>query len=226
MATRAVLQALSSVYRDRSDHGIEFEAVGGVEAARRVAAGEVFDVVVLASDAIEQLCLSGRLRTGTAVPVVASGIAVAVPKGSPRPAIDTEDAVRRTVLAARHPCYSTGPSGVALLKMFERWGILPSVRDRLVQAKPGVPVGTLVARGESDLGFQQFSEFLGVEGIDVVGPLPPTIQVTTIFSAAIGSDSLQPESAGDFLRFVTSPEMDDVKRSHGMEPVVSLTRGL
>ena len=86
---------------------------------------------------------------------------------------------------------STGPSGVALAKLFERWGIADQIAPRMVQAPPGVPVGSLVAKGEVALGFQQLSELLHVQGIQIVGPLPPAIQIITTFSAGVGLHSQQ-----------------------------------
>jgi hypothetical protein len=81
--------------------------------------------------------------------------------------------LREAVLSARTIGFSTGPSGVALQQLFERWGIAEVVRPRVVQAPPGVPVGTLITRGDVELGFQQLSELMHLEGIDVIGPMPP-----------------------------------------------------
>jgi molybdate transport system substrate-binding protein len=221
MATRGVLGALSAMYEARRPVRVEIESVGGIDAAKRVAAGEAFDVVVLAADALSRLAAGGHVDAGARVEVVASGVAVAVRSGSPHRAIDTEDAVRRAVLTAERVGCSTGPSGVALMAMFERWGIAQSVADRLVQAPPGVSVGQLVARGEADIGFQQLSELLGIDGIDILGPLPPSIQVTTIFAAAPGCRSTSIASAQDFLAFLTSPETAEVKRRYGMEHIAA-----
>jgi molybdate transport system substrate-binding protein len=199
---------------------VVIESVGGVDAAKRVEAGERFDVVVLARDAIDKLAAAGHLVGGTETDLARSGVAVAVRAGAPRPDIDSEDALRRAVQAARSIGYSTGPSGVQLAKLFARWGIADEVRDRIVTAPPGVPVGTLVARGEVELGFQQLSELLRVPGIDVLGPLPPALQIVTTFAAAVGVRARQPEAARAFLAFLGSPapEVVEAKRRQGMEP--------
>jgi molybdate transport system substrate-binding protein len=122
------------------------------------------------------------------------------------------------VLTARTIGYSTGPSGVHLGRLFERWGIAETIAPRIVQAPPGVPVGSLVASGQVELGFQQLSEMLHLPGIDVIGALPPEIQVVTVFSAAVCTESKQHEVAQEFLTFLTSPDADSVKHRHGMEP--------
>ena len=218
MATRQVLAELVELYGRQCGDRIAIESVGGVDAAKRVQAGEVFDVVILASDAIAKLAASGHVVPASQVDLVHSGVAVAVRAGAPVPDISSEDAVRRAVLAARSLSYSTGPSGVALAKLFERWGIAQEIAPRIVQAPPGVPVGTLVARGEVELGFQQLSELLHVSGITLVGPLPPAIQITTTFSGAIAANARQPDAARALLAFMASPEAADAKRRQGMDP--------
>lgn len=218
MATRQVLADLVSAYEQRSGHQARIEAVGGVDAAQRVLSGEAFDVVVLASDALDKLVVAGRIDPASVTPLVHSGVAVAVPQGAALPDIGSEAAVREAVLAAPSISYSTGPSGTALVRLFERWGIAEQIRDRLVQAPPGVPVGSLVARGEVALGFQQLSELLHVQGITIVGPLPAAIQVTTTFSAGVGTQAQHPEQARALLAYLASPEADAAKRRQGMEP--------
>jgi molybdate transport system substrate-binding protein len=217
MATRQVLAELVSAWQQRSGDSVAIEAVGGVDAARRVQADEAFDVVFLASDAIDKLVAAGKAVAGSRVDLVRSGVAVAVRSGAPRADISSEDALRRAVQEAATIGYSTGPSGVALQKLFERWGITEDVRRKTVQAPPGVPVGTLVATGEVALGFQQYSELMHLEGIDVIGPLPDAVQITTIFSGAVCCASTQPEAVRRVLEFMASPEATPAKQRHGME---------
>ena len=218
MATRQLLADLAAAWRQQADRSVAFESVGGVDAAQRVQAGEAFDVVVLAADAIDKLLAGGHALAGSRVDVVQSGVAVAVRAGAPRPDIASEDAVRQAVLAAPSIGYSTGPSGTALLQLFERWGLVAQVKERLVQARPGVPVGSMVASGEVALGFQQFSELKDLAGLDVLGPLPPAIQITTTFAGAVCAASTQPQAARELLAFLAAPQAADLKRRHGMDP--------
>lgn len=218
MATRQLLAELVADWQQRSGDSVAIESVGGVDAARRVQAGEPFDMVVLASDAIDKLIASGHVVAGSKVDLVHSGVAACVQAGTPRPDIGSEEAVRRAVQGARSIGYSTGPSGVALTRLFERWGIAEDVRQRTVQAPPGVPVGTLVARGDVALGFQQFSELMHLEGIDVIGQLPDAIQIITTFSAGVCTASSQGEAVRRMLAFMASPEAAPAKRRHGMDP--------
>lgn len=221
MATRQVLAELVDAFQQRSGQTVRIESVGGVDAARRVQAGEAFDVIFLASDAIDKLIASGQVLPGSRVDLVRSGVAVAVRAGASKPDISTEDAVRHAVLDSRSLSYSTGPSGVALAKLFERWGIAEQIHDRIITPPPGVPVGSLVARGEVELGLQQLSELMSLEGITVLGPLPPAIQIITTFSAGIGACSQQVDAVRAMLDDMNTPEAASIKRRHGMEPAPS-----
>jgi molybdate transport system substrate-binding protein len=175
------------------------------------------DVVVLSSTAIDSLIAAGSLLPDSRVDLVRSGVSVAVRKGAPRPDISSEDAVKRAVSAAKTLSFSTGPSGVYLEKLFERWGILQDIRARIVVPPPGVPVGSLVANGTVELGFQQLSELLTLPGIDVIGPLPPQIQTITLFSGGVSPGCDRPEAARALLSYLAAPAAAALKEQFGME---------
>ena len=218
MATRELLAALADAYRERSGVTVALESVGGVDAARRVAAGEPFDLVVLAADAIAQLAAAGALVADSVSPLVRSEVAIAVRAGAPRPDVGSEATLKAAVLAARRIGHSTGPSGSALLALFERWGLREALQARTVQAPPGVPVGALVARGEVELGFQQLSEMQTLPGIDVLGTMPPEVAIVTVFSGAVAACSRQPQATRALLDHLRSPATAELKRRHGMAP--------
>ena len=218
MATRQVLADLVAAYAQHADVDITIESVGGVDAARRVQGGEAFDFVVLASDAIEKLIASGHIVAASKTDLVHSGVAVAVRSGATQPDISSEDALRHSVQSARSLSYSTGPSGVALARLFGRWGIADEIKSRIVQTPPGVPVGALVARGDVELGFQQLSELIHIEGIDLLGPLPAAVQITTTFTAGLCPGSKQAAAVRGLLDFMASPAAAEAKQNQGMEP--------
>jgi molybdate transport system substrate-binding protein len=217
MATRQVLADVAESWR-QGGGDVAFESAGGVAAARRVLEGESFDVVVLAAEAIDKLVASGRIIPGSKTDLARSAVAIAVRAGAPRPAIDTETALRDAVLSARTIGCSTGPSGEALQGIFRRWGIEESIRPRLVQPPPGVPVGVLIARGEVELGFQQLSELMHLQGIDVIGPMPPGLEIVTMFSGGICAGSTRIDAARALLDFIRSPAAEAAKLRHGMQP--------
>jgi molybdate transport system substrate-binding protein len=217
MATRQLLADLSDSFARSAPWTVEIESIGGVDAARKVRDGAAVDVVVLASKVMEQLENEGLIVAGTRSAVASSGVAIAVRAGLPHPAIASEEDVKQAVLGAAKISYSSGPSGDHLKHLFDRWGIADVIADRTVEAKPGIPVGQLVARGDADLGFQQLSEFLDVDGIEIVGPLPADIQTTTIFTAGVSTHSAHPDGARAFLAHLVSPETRAVKQQLGME---------
>lgn len=206
----------------RTDGGghVEVTPMGGVSALRMMEDGaEGFDAVVLAAGAIGRLVALQRFVPLSRVDVAVGRVAAAVPAGCLKPDLSTEASVRDAVVSAERIGYSTGPSGTAMLQLFERWGIQQRLQGRLVQAEPGVPVGHLVSSGEATLGFQQLSELIHVDGIDVAGVLPREIEVSTTFSAAIPVSSESARSAMALLEYLASGDCAAVKYDEGFDLV-------
>ena len=213
-ATQQLLAALCTAFEAQTGQAVHIESVGGVDAARRVAAGEHFDVVLLASDAIDKLIEGGHLAAGSRVDYVQSPVAVAVHQSSPAPDIGSEAALMAAVLAAPSISYSTGPSGTYLKQLFERWGIAEQVAAKLVVPPPGTPVAALIASGQVGLGFQQRSELLNVDGVQIVGDLPDAVAFITTFSAGV-TDGHLPKVLG-FLEFLNNLNTKPIKFLQGM----------
>ncbi|MBU9205442.1 substrate-binding domain-containing protein [Burkholderia multivorans] len=217
MATRQMLAELVERYRRETGHRVSVTSIGGVEAARRVQAGEMFDFAVLASGAIDRLIEAGHLAADR-TDIARSGMAVAVGNSAPRPDVSSSAALREAVLRAPRIGYSTGPSGDHLMKLIAGWGLTDELAPRLVQAPPGVPVGRLIAEGEVAIGFQQLTELINIPGVVVLGPLPADMQLITVFAAAVCTVSRRAEVARNFLSFLASEATCEVKHIFGMEP--------
>ena len=215
MATRHILSDLARDYESQTGVRVEIRSMGGVEAAKSVRAGEATDIVVLASKVMASLETEGYLVEGGTRDLARSEIGVAVRAGSPLPGLVDEQAVKQAMLDAQKICYSTGPSGDHLKALCERWAV---PRGRVLIAPPGVPVATLVAQGDADLGIQQLSELIGQPGIEVIGPLPPEIQAVTMFSAGVSTGSAEREAANAFVGYLASAEAQGAIRRYGMEP--------
>lgn len=220
MATRAALSELASAWERKTGVRVALEASGGVEVSKRLASGEAFDLVFLGSDALDAALAAGDVVGGTKRDLFRSATAVAVKAGARKPDISTEPALMEAVRGARTIGYSTGPSGRALAALFERWGIASEVSGRVVVPAPGTPVGALIARGEVELGFQQRSELLGVEGIDIIGDLPSAAAIVTVFSGALGARGAHPDPARAFLEFAEGPEAAETKKRYGLSPAI------
>jgi molybdate transport system substrate-binding protein len=140
---------------------------------------------------------------------------MAVKKGAPKPDISSVEALTRALHNAKSIVYSSGPSGVYLAGLFERLGIAAELKDRMLQAPPGVLVAEMVARGEKEIAFQQIPELRQVSGIDIVGPLPEAIQAVTTFSGGIPAGARLPEQGKALMGFLTSAAAAAVVRRHG-----------
>ena len=225
MATRQVLADLATAAADRGLPLVEIESVGGVDAAQRVAGGEQLDLVFLAADALDRLSGDGHVDAATVTPLMLSRVAVAVPSGTPSPAARPDTAafadargVREALRAAARIGYSTGPSGTALVRTIDDWGLTGQVGDRLVQARPGIPVARLLADGQVDLGFQQLSELVGQPGVRILGVLPSDCAIETVFSGAVATTSSDPRRARDVLAFFASDSTASIKTEHAFSP--------
>ena len=216
MATRQLLAELARVNEASGGALLALESVGGVDAARRVHAGESFDLVFLASDAIAKLITAGDVIKDSRVDLVCSQVAVAIKAGAAASSIATEADVRQAVLDAASIGYSTGPSGTALLALFERWGIMTEMQSKLRQAPAGVPVAAMVASGDVALGFQQRSEMIDAPGIQVIGDLPAEIAIVTVFSGGVCRASTRSDQARALLSAFAAPNHAAIKLQYGM----------
>lgn len=220
MATKALLAELSTRFLAATGLTVQIESVGGVDAAKRVQSGEAFDMVLLSSDALQRLIETGHVQANSDCDWAYSNVAVAVPAGHAIPAIHTAEELKQLVLTANKLSYSTGPSGHYLSQLFSQWGIADALKQRIVVPPPGVPVASLLAQGEVDVGFQQRSELMHQPGIALVGDLPDEIAYTTVFSAGVGlaavNDLARLQAVRDFFHFISAQEQSDCRLSFGM----------
>lgn len=186
----------------------------------RLRRGEAADVVILALPALDQLVKEGKVLAGSRVDLAESIIGLAVRAGSPRPRIDTVEAFKSTLLNAKSIAYSGSASGVYLsTELFQRLGIADKVLGKCKKIENEM-VGTVVARGDAEIGFQQISELLPIPGIEVVGPLPPQLQKVTVFSGGIVVGAKEPEVGRQLLRFFASRQAVPVIEKSGLHVIL------
>lgn len=218
-------QAVEGAYRElvpqfekASGHKITTIFTGTLDAQKRLAAGETYDLIIMAGPAIDDLIKAGKVAPGSRVDLARSGVGVAVRAGAPKPDIHSTEALKKTLLAAKSIGYSTGPSGVYLTDLFRRLGIADQIKSKLRQTPTGVFVGSVLASGEVEIGFQQVSELAHYPGIDYVGPLPAEIQNVTVFSSGMLVGVKPVDAANAWIAFLTSPAAAAVFRNKSMEP--------
>jgi len=185
----------------------------------RLRRGEPADIVILASEALDDLVGQGRVVAGSRVDLARSSIGMVVRAGAPKPDISSVDALKRTLLQAKSIAYSASASGVYLsTELFQRLGVAAAIAGKS-QRIESERVATVVARGGAEIGFQQISELLPVAGIDYVGPLPPEVQRVTVFSAGVAAGAKTPDAARALIMFLASPAAAPAITKSGMEPM-------
>jgi putative tricarboxylic transport membrane protein len=185
----------------------------------RLARGEPADVIILSRSSLDKLTEAGEVIADSRVDLVRSSIGMAVKTGAPKPDIGTSDAFVTTLLEAESIGYSASASGTYLSTvLFPRLGIWEQIEpksERILSER----VATAVARGEVELGFQQISEILPIEGVDYAGPIPDDVQKVTTFSAGITTRAENSEDANTLIDFLSSPAVVDTIAKTGLEPV-------
>jgi molybdate transport system substrate-binding protein len=192
---------------------------GGVsEIAKRVAEGEMADIVILPAAQIDDLIRRGKLVPETRVDVAKSSIGVAIRMGAPRIDAASSDGIRKALIAAKSIAYSSGPSGVHMADVIQKWGIADQLKAKTRISPPDTPVGVMIARGDAEIGFQQVSELVRIKGIDYLGPLPADIDEITVFSAAVHRNASAPDAAKALVKYLSAPEAAPTIRKTGMDP--------
>lgn len=185
----------------------------------RFARGEKFDLVILSEGGLEALMKDGKLVDGSRVDLARSQIGVAVRKGTRKPDISSVEALKQTLLNAKSVAYSASASGTYLsTELFPKLGITEQMQ-KTAKKIMSERVGAVVARGEAELGFQQVSELIYFKELDFVGTLPEAVQQTVFFSSALVQGAERQDAAKVLVRFFTSPDVAEIIRSTGLDPV-------
>ena len=189
----------------------------------RLARGEAADVVILDGGIADELGKKGLVRADSKADLARSLIGMVVRSGAEKPDINSVEALRKTLLAAKSIAYSDSGSGTYLsTTLFPKLGIAEQVasKSRKVRGPPsGEPVAAVVARGEAEIGFQQVSELIHVPGITYVGTIPAEVQPAIFFAGALTKTVQEPEAASALIRFLTSANAAPVIEKAGLVPL-------
>jgi molybdate transport system substrate-binding protein len=216
-----VVEALVPEFERQTGHKVRVKKGTAGELKQRIEAGEAFDVAVITPAVIAGLAKDGKLIAQSQVKVATVGVGVGVKEGAPKPDISTVEAFKRALLAAKAVAYidpaSGGSSGIYVDKLLERLGIADQIRPK-AKLKKGGHAADFVASGEADIVLQQMSEIIPVKGVTLVGPLPPEIQNTTTYSAAISANCANRDAAQALIRTFSDPQGAALLRAKGMQP--------
>jgi molybdate transport system substrate-binding protein len=198
---------------------IVFEPMGALQA--RLAAGEVADVLILATPAIDALERSGALAGGSRVELARAPIGVAIRDGAPAPDISTPEAFKATLTAARAIALSDpavgGSAGIYLRDLFGRIGLADLIAAKTVRQKSGVAAADAVGRGEADLAMTFIPELMQGKGARILGPLPPPYGHVTDYAAAVSAGSKVADAARALIAALTAPGGRAVWAAAGFE---------
>ena len=217
LATREAYLELVPQFEAQSGHQVETTWAGTVNITKRMADGEVFDLVISSSTSIKELAAAGKIVAGSATHLSKTGIGIGVRKGAAKPDVSNTEAFKRAILNVKSIGLSTGPSGVYMEKLFERLAIADVVKPRIRQIPSGGTVAPLVASGAAEIGFQQISEIAHAVGIDYVGPLPAELQLISVFTAGVHTSAKHPAEAAALVKFLVAPAGITVMKKHGLE---------
>jgi molybdate transport system substrate-binding protein len=207
-AAQSPLKAALPAFESRSGHTVKVEFAPAGEIAKRVAAGETFDLLVLPAENVDAYEKQGKVVPGSRAPLGKVGIGVAVNERAAAPDISTPEALKQALLAAKSVVYidpARGTSGKHFAQVLQQLGITEQVNAKAKLGSGGYVVAP-VGRGEIELGVHQITEILPVPGVKLVGPLPPALQKWTTYTAVAMPGARSPDAARELVAFLTGPE--------------------
>jgi molybdate transport system substrate-binding protein len=217
-ALKSVLEELVPRFEKATGHKVTAGFAPAAELKARIEKGEAFDVAILTAALMDELARDKRIAGISRTSVAKAGAGVAIRRGAPKPDLATAESFRSALLAAKSVAYvGAGATGANLRAIFEKLGIAEEMKAK-TRLLSGTGAAEAVAQGEAELGFTQISEILPVAGAELAGPLPPEVQVYTVFPAATSSSAREPAAAYAFVRFLKTQEAAKVIREKGMEP--------
>jgi molybdate transport system substrate-binding protein len=185
----------------------------------RLARGEHADVVIMVGYALDELIKQGKVDPASRVELADSRIGMVVKQGAAKPAITTDTELKDVLLKARSVAYSDSASGVYIEnELFKKLGVLDQVgpKGKMIER---IPVASVVAKGDYELGFQQVAELLPVPGVTFVGKIPENVQSVTRFAAGIPRNAEHARQAKALLEYLSSAKAQAQVQSTGLDSV-------
>ena len=217
LALRGALVQLAEQYQAAKGVTLDADYAPTVGLLKRLRDGEKADVLILTREGLDELVAEGAVVAASRIDLARSYVGLAVKAGAPHPDISTEAALVSALLAARSVAYSKiGASGIYFAELIERLGIAAEIN-----AKATITAGFTAERlvsGEADIAVQQLSELKQVAGVELVGPIPLSLQTAAIFTGGRMASSENTDQADALLTYLASPEVAPVLRESGLEP--------
>ena len=213
---RPALAIIIPAFEKASGHKVSLDVVNGGPLVQQGAQGKPFDATIQTASDIEAMAKAGLIAEGSASNYILSSVGLAVRAGAPRPDISTPEALRQTLLNAKSIGRSAGASGVAFMDAARRLGVEDAIKSK-VQLASG-PVGAGVARGDVELGAQQYGELLPVSGIDIVGLLPAAVSPKISYRLATSAKPGDAAAMKALVDYLKSAAATNVMKDAGYDP--------
>jgi molybdate transport system substrate-binding protein len=220
-APKPVFDRLAPVFARRNGHTLNalYDTMKGI--AARVAAHEVFDVLVMPVPLLEAYAADGTVLANSTTALARTGLGVGVKAGAAVPDVSTPDAFKAALLAARavvHAPPDATPSGAHSDRLIKQLGLGEALAGRVIH-KAGLAGGVaMIASGGAGIGIFPKSEIVNAPGVALAGVLPPALQSTTVYGAAVTAASAVPGPAADFIDFLQEPDSQKVWAACGFDP--------
>jgi len=215
---KGVLEKLKPQAEHAAGHPLAVQYGTTVSLKQKIAAGEGFDLVMLTSEAVDDLVKDGKVSSATRTPVARCGVGVGIRQGAPKPDVSTTAALKQALLKAKSVVYVTnGASRPFIEAMAAHLGITDQLKAKTQFAANSGEAGERTANGQAELLITMVSEIVTVHGVELAGPLPAEVQGYVNFAAGVGAKAANPEAAKKALQFLTGPAVAPSYKAGGLE---------
>ena len=201
------LHAASHAFEKETGHHVKITFNTAPQIAKRVAAGDVFDVIISPPAGIEQFAKDGKVGGGDRVNVGKVGLGVAVRPGAPVPDISSVDGLKKSVLEADSLTFNRASTGIYFENLLKKWGIYDQVEKKTTRYPDGASVMEHALKGKGrEIAFGAITEILlyKEKGLRYLGPIPAEVQNYTSYIATPMSAGKQQDVAKQYVQFLGS----------------------
>ena len=214
------LHAFAALAKRETGHDLKIQFNTAPQIAKRLAANEVYDLLISPPAAIEQAAKEGKVAADTRVAIGRVGAGIIVRAGATPPAVATVEQLKQALLAADSLVYNSASTGLYLDKLFAGWGILEQIKSKTTRYADGASVMEHVIKGSGNqIGFGAITEIKMYvpKGLTLVGPLPAEVQNYTSYEAVAMSGATAAEAARAVLKLMATPAGKAAFVSGGVE---------
>jgi molybdate transport system substrate-binding protein len=220
-AMETAIEELVPTFERQSGNSVSIDYGPSGRVARQFSGGAPADVIIVDSDAIDDLIKQSKILPGR-TDLTRTGIGIAIRKGAPKPDVSTPEALKQALLSTKSIGY-TSPTGggitvAPILKLLDTLGIAADVapKTKFAAGGPNGRVSVLVSSGEAEIGLQQMSELMSNPDVEVIGLLPPALQRFTLYSAGIAANAKEPSAGRAFVEFLAAPDAIAIYKAKGL----------